>query len=351
MPRLHLLPETPPAGPVFASAAIRLLNPWRHPALGRGHQVSAGPRLPPGRLDAVVTQRGGPLGATLAEVQALVAETRARGARLILDLDDDLLAEHPAPQVEAELAAGDLRPRLRFLARAADAVIVSTPALAARLGRLNPAVHVWANALDERLARPGAPEGGEGAELGYFGTLSHLPDLMAVVGPLQAALARRPARPRVELCGIAADPRLGQVFAGVAEVTLLPAHGDYAGFLAARQAARPWAAGIAPLVDCPFNRAKSDIKFLDHALFGTPGIYPDLPVYAAVQPGETGLLAPLAGFGEALARLLDDPGLRRRIRRQARDWVLAERVLARRAPDLGAILGRVLDRAAPATAA
>jgi glycosyltransferase involved in cell wall biosynthesis len=341
MLRLHLLPETPAEGPAHACAAIRLLHPWQHPSLAHAVSVTTGPGLPPGRLDAVVTQRAGPPTLSLAGLQAMVGELRRRRIPLIQDLDDDLLSEHPSARVEAQLAAHGTRPRLRFLLREADAVVTSTPALAERVARLAPAVHVWPNALDERLALP-LPSA-EGAALGYFGTLSHLEDFLPVVGPLEAALARRGGRPRVELCGIAEDARLGGLFQHAASVVLLPPDGDYPRFLAGRQQAPRWCAGIAPLADNPFNRGKSDIKFLDYALFGAPGIYADLPVYAAVQDGVTGLKAPPGGFGAALTRLLGDPPLRQRIRRQAREWVLEERVLARRAPDLLAILHRVLD--------
>jgi glycosyltransferase involved in cell wall biosynthesis len=105
------------------------------------------------------------------------------------------------------------------------------------------------------------------------------------------------------------------------------------------------------LAENTFNRGKSDIKFLDYALFGVPGIYTDTPVYAAVRDGETGLKVAPGQFGTALARLLGDTGLRQRIRSRARDWVLEERVLARRAPELLAILEAVLDGAPSQVAA
>ena len=70
-----------------------------------------------------------------------------------------------------------------------------------------------------------------------------------------------------------------------------------------------------------------------------------------MQDGETGLKAAPGQFGAALARLLGDAGLRQRIRGRARDWVLEERVLSRRAPELLAILESVLDGAARRVAA
>jgi hypothetical protein len=350
MLRLHLLPETPETGPAHACAAIRLINPWTHPSIARRVEVTIGPRLPGGRLDAVLTQRSGPVGATLTGLQELVRELRTRRIPLLQDLDDDLPTEHPSLRVEAELTKWQVRPRVRYLLRQAAAVTVSTPALAARVARINPAVHVWANALDERLALPSLPRA-EGAELGYFGTLSHLEDLLSVVQPLEEALAAQSRRPRVEFCGISEDSRVARLFSATAEVALRPVDGDYPRFIRAQQQRPGWQAGIAPLADNAFNRGKSDIKFLDYALFGVPGIYADTPVYAAVQDGETGLKAAPGQFGIALARMLGDAGLRQRIRSRARDWVLEDRVLSRRAPELLAILESVLDGAACRVAA
>lgn len=348
MLRLHLIPETPATGPAHGCAEIRLLRPWRHPWVTARAQVTTGPRLPSGRLDAVITQRAGPVATSLSDLQALVAELRLRRIPLLQDLDDDLLTEHPSAWVERGIAG--LRPQVRFLLREADAVITSTQALAARVGRLNPRVLVWPNALDEALVLPleDRPEGD--IDLGYFGTLSHLEDLLTVVGPVGAALAGRPRRPRFELCGISEDARVAGLFAAQADVTLQPVQGDYARFMQAPQQAAPYRVGMAPLGDNAFNRSKSDIKFLDYALFGVPAVFADLPVYAAVRDGETGLKAAPADFGEAVGRLLEDAGLRERIRRNARDYLLEERVLGRCIGGLWDILHRVLDRA-PAEAA
>jgi glycosyltransferase involved in cell wall biosynthesis len=344
MLHLHLIPETPATGPVYGCAEIRLLRPWRHPWLAGKAKVTSGPRLPSGRLDAVITQRAGPVGASLADVQMLIAECRHRGIPRLHDLDDDLLSEHPSPPLEVWIDDG--RPRLRALLRDADAVITSTPTLASRVMRLNTHVFTWANALDEALVRPGEPTPEGPVDLGYFGTLSHLEDLLSVVQPLGAALAQRVPRPKVAICGISEDARIASLFASQAEVSLLPVEGDYARFLRIGQERPAWRAGIAPLADSAFSRSKSDIKFLDYALCGIPGIYADVPVYAAVVDGETGLKAAPSEFGHALRRLLDDTALRERIRRNARDYLMTERLIGRRIGSLWDILQQVLDKGA-----
>jgi glycosyltransferase involved in cell wall biosynthesis len=99
---------------------------------------------------------------------------------------------------------------------------------------------------------------------------------------------------------------------------------------------------MSPLAANRFNDAKSDIKFLDYAVFGAPAIVPANSVYGAVRDGETGILAAPGEWGAALRRLLEDGDLRRRIRVNAREYLMQERTLARRAGDLWPILQSVV---------
>ena len=52
-----------------------------------------------------------------------------------------------------------------------------------------------------------------------------------------------------------------------------------------------WDIGIIPLVDAPFNKAKSDLKFLEYSRLKIPSVVSKLPTYRTVQDGVTGLLA------------------------------------------------------------
>ena len=55
--------------------------------------------------------------------------------------------------------------------------------------------------------------------------------------------------------------------------------------------ASAWDVAVAPLHDTAFNRCKSDLKFLEYAALGLPGIYSDVVPYKhAVRHEETGLL-------------------------------------------------------------
>ncbi|MBV8915702.1 MAG: hypothetical protein JOZ05_22025 [Acetobacteraceae bacterium] len=285
-----------------------------------------------------MTQRRG----GMEDVPALVREARRRGAKLLYDVDDNLLDPHPDPASERALAPH--RRSVRLLLREADLVTTSTENLRARISRLAQATEVLPNALDERQFRPHPRRPStDRLRIGYFGTFTHLRDLMSVLGPTRAALARLGPMVTIVLCGISADPRVTALFDGFAEVEALPATSDYPSFLELMAARADWDIGLAPLTDGPFEASKSDIKYLDYAMFGIAGLYSAHPAYASVRDGVTGLVAEPSAWTDALLALARDPDLRARLAAASREYLLAHRTLTvaghRRAAVLHQILG------------
>lgn len=320
----------------FGCTWIRLLLPFGHPSLERRVRLRHGGALPPPGEDpdVVVVERHVHDATTLEEAEAIVEELGRRRVPYLHTLDDNLLDLHDEAFGSAERAER-VRRVVRHFARHARGVIASTEPLAERMRRLNPNVSVVPNALDERLFPEPIPEpsGGGPLTIGYMGTLTHLDDLMLVLAPLRAAMRRHGAR--LELVGVSSDPVLPALFDGLPLRLLNPgadaSYPRFPGFL--RRAAR-WDLAIAPLVDDPFTRCKSDIKLLDYAALGVPGIYSDVPAYReSVRDGETGLLVPNEPYAweGALERMLGDGGLRDRARGASAHWLRTSRVLARRA--------------------
>jgi glycosyltransferase involved in cell wall biosynthesis len=90
---------------------------------------------------------------------------------------------------------------------------------------------------------------------------------------------------------------------------------------AAYCASMRWDIGIAPLADTPFNACKSDLKAREYMAAGIPAVYSRVAPYAAtIRHGETGFLASTRKeWLEALDALADDPGLRERMGKAARE--------------------------------
>lgn len=336
IPRVLVLYEYSPVGLPHGSAYIRLLQPLTHPSIAGRFYVTPSPVYYGQEAEIVFVDRLWRPDCTPEMAAQLAADVRRNGGKLVYQIDDDLLAlpaDAPAAQTKREIVATFLRE--------ADGVIVSTAALRARYASLNAQIRVVGNALDERLVVNGASLSemdGERMVLGYMGTLTHdddlrllLPALTEVAGSLSVPLELQ------IVGGVAGAQTLEQLRQLPFPVTQLrPPTSEYPLFLPWFTGNVRWDIALAPLCDTPFNRAKSDIKFLDYAALGAPGIYSNLPVYAeSVRQGETGLLAAndTASWVQALRSLIEQPDLRRKLASNARRYLYDERILAVRATD------------------
>lgn len=338
--RIHILPETSATPPLWVCAQIRLIAPLTHPSVEGlvNASYSLDGKLPDGRVDIVVIQRSGWPDLNLQDAQTLVRSVRARGAKLVYDVDDDLVSAHPIRAIAAEFALK--RPVLHFLASEADLIICSTDRLADRMAAWSAPKRVWRNALDERLFRTRSAKSkhhGRRHAVGYAGTPSHLLDLLSVTESLRGALAGHTDRVGFEFFGIANADHLKNLFGPLLLSAPRTASG-YHSYLTAMQSDVTWDVAIAPLLAGPFNVSKSDIKFLEYSAFGFPGVYSASHAYSSVVHEETGLLADVDGFGPSVLQLLDSPGLRARLAENAYDYVMQERTLATCARDLVSII-------------
>lgn len=341
---VHILPETTATLPLWVCAEVRLIAPLCHPSVNRriNATYSLNASLPGGRLDAVIMQRGGWPGLTLSNARDVVRGIRARGAKLIYDIDDDLLTSHPIPAIDMELA--ERRPIIHFLASEADTIICSTKALAERFTAWQAPKKIWRNALDERLIQRRSPNQSKQIgknKIGYAGTASHLRDLLSVTEPVRAALANRVKDASLEFIG-ATDPTHLQGLFGPWLGRAPRAATDYKTYLELMQTEVRWDVAIAPLIAGRFNEAKSDIKFLEYSAFGFPGVYSASHAYSSVVPDELGIIATRDGFGQAILDLLDSPERRALIAENAYEYVIQERTLAAHANDLVSIIETAL---------
>ena len=333
--RVHVLHGFYGAEIPYSCTYIRLLCPLSHPALAERIELTHGTAEAVPDCDLLVVERHvlWPYERQLDGFARVLSRCRQAGVPVVYQLDDNLLDLHRGEPWET-YPGDSLRAVVAFLARQADGMIVSTPALAERVARLRSGVLVVPNALDERLfgSTPEPPASrASTVTIGYMGTLTHEADLRMVLAPLRTLLARHAGRVRLELVGGAAGRRMASLFDGLPFRMRDPGNEDpYPRFVPWMRQHLRWDVAIAPLEDDAFTRCKSDLKYLDYGALGIPGVFSDVRAYRdTVRHRETGLLAanePEAWAG-ALEEIVSDGALRARLGEAAKAYVHGSRML------------------------
>lgn len=335
---IHVLYEYGPDLRPHGSAHIRLLRPLSHPALQDAFQVTFARDYHGEAVSAVLVDRLWRPDVDLLLVESLVDRVREAGARLIYALDDDFLTLdlRRAPWFREEH-----RTVAQYLLCSADKVVVTTAELGRRLSKYNQRISVLPNALDERLLLGGigaTPFEEDRIVIGYMGTLSHDEDLLLTLPALQSLARAHAGRIELQIVGGMTHPDTLRKFSDLRLRVLLPGPGEaeYPLFMLWFTGRLRWDIALAPLVAADFNACKSDIKFLDYAAAGVPGVYSRVPAYIhSVRHRETGLLVENTpdSWRDALESLILDRELRGRLATNARGYLYSERVLAKCASD------------------
>jgi glycosyltransferase involved in cell wall biosynthesis len=330
--------------PAYACARLRLTGPasqlagrvtLRLGAVSDGRDYALSAETMDG-ADLIVFQRYFPM----AQTWPLVERALAGGLPVVYDLDDNFLAvpgDHPMRERLAPVT-----PYVRELLARANLVTVSSPELARAFAGIARKTAVLPNFLEERLWSPVPHRAGGPVRIVFAGTPSHASDL-ELVAP---ALARVKERfgDGVDLVFVGCPPPEGLKGLAARSLPFGEDYGDYARVLAGLA---PDIA-LAPLADNPFNRCKSAVKWLEYSALGAAGVFADLPPYAPVRHGETGLK--VAGGARdwelALERLISDEPLRRAVGARARAEVLARWRLRRGAEGYFAVWRGAADAVA-----
>jgi glycosyltransferase involved in cell wall biosynthesis len=344
-PRIAVVPERYATGGLTPCGYIRLLLPLDHPAIGGGFDIilADAETIFDYDADIIVTQRY-----AIPDVETanrLAAHARRTGAKLLFDLDDDLLnipSTHPD--------AGTLRPfskAVRQMLTVADAVWVSSQGLAARLAPIRPDATVIENRLDERIWSHGPapkPFWDDPVRILCMGTSTHDRDFAMIEPVLVRLKTEYGDRIQIDVLGMTIRSELPPELNRIGPST--HASRSYPGFVNWLTTMQPrWHIGLAPLLDTPFNRAKSPIKAMDYAAMGLTVLASDTSVYrGSIADGPAGqLVANNPGaWHAALDWLIRNQDLRQRSIVQAHQAFLVQATLASHATTRLAALTRLL---------
>jgi len=212
----------------------------------------------------------------------------------------------------------------------ADGVIVSTPHLKELYGKLNDNIHVIQNSLDFKGDSTFigwdkvSPKKHKGLRIGWIGGRSHFFDLAMIAPALRNVLLRHP---EVQLSFINSAFKTSYEalkkpypFEGLKNVYLadrsVPIN-RYARFYGHFG----FDIALAPLVDCNFNRSKSNLRWLEASAMGLPCVGTDISHFSqTVRHGDDGFLIKpndLPQWEVALELLIKDQAYREAIGRAA----------------------------------
>ncbi len=324
--RLNVTLVVPKAKRPTSSTYIRLLGPMSLPGFGpmgldivdeKGIWVSP-------RTDVCIVQRTAFGDAAVA--QRFLADARRVGCLVIVDSDDAfgvLDPDHPQYAQQAERAS-----ILDDVMREADEVWLSTDDLLA-LHPL-PTARVVRNTLDlprwTRRRDVAAPTADEPLRVLYMGTATHDGDFAMVEPSLDRLHESHPGQFEVHVVGIGK----GLPDKPWMDVLARP-QTAYPQFVPWLVGLGPFDIGLSPLLDSPFNRAKSDIKCLDYLALGSFPVVSDVLPYRVAELDDH--IHRVANDGDSwfaeLERLVVDRGALRagaaRRRAAADDYLAASR--------------------------
>lgn len=319
---------------------IRLLIPLAHPKNEGQFEITYGVDFDEGVSDIYIVERLWKPDITLQIAENLVQKIRRSNKLLIYSIDDNLLDLNHlndnslSPSVEQKNI-------VRFFAREADGLLVSTDELKSRLVHLNDKIAVVGNAIDERLFRKQdirIPEKESNIKvIGYMGTHSHDADLMMILQALRGILKKYRNSVKLELIGVLANASILKLFNGL-PVEILDVNGnhEYTSFIQWMRENVHWDLAIAPLENNSFTRCKSDLKFLDYSALGIPGIYSKtLPYEGSIQHLTNGYMTSnnTDEWYTSLETMLNNDELRRGIADKAYEYVYSKRTLEHRADE------------------
>ncbi|MCL5884014.1 MAG: glycosyltransferase, partial [Deltaproteobacteria bacterium] len=270
--------------------------------------------------DIVVIQRDFPSRKTMGSIGRIFSS----GKPVVYDIDD-LLLDLPAGHVSRKIMEKNRTSMIEVLSRA-DAVTVSTEELREALSPYGDAIHVLPNLIDERIWDRRIPPSGPGpVVVGFSGTISHGNDLALIEEAVIEISERHGDRVAFRFMGCTRE-RIASL-PGYSYIQFEPAYRSYARALQASGIE----IGLVPLEDNPFNRCKSNIKWLEYAACGIVGVYPDLPPYnRCVRSGKTGLVVGnrKEDWVEGIEFLIRDMNARKLMKDEACDEALSRYSLA-----------------------
>jgi hypothetical protein len=257
------------------------------------------------------------------DILPVIAQRKSKGLLTAYEIADDVGALQSWNPVSFFFKNEENLALFRRMAASCDSLQVTCPELERIYGYLNHNSKVFPNQILNIPSETPKKKrnNGDNVIIGWGGSHGHLEDMAEISVPLMDWLV---TQPNVLLHLMCSEPiwRLFDRLPQDKKVYIPPGSIEsYYSFLADIDI------GIGPLKDTPYNRSRSDVKYLEYAVSEVVPVMKCLvPFIASVDHGKTGFLFhdtdELIGI---LYRLIDDPELMETISRAARQYVIDDR--------------------------
>jgi glycosyltransferase involved in cell wall biosynthesis len=252
------------------------------------------------------------------EAVRVARRLREAGVALVYDNDDDVSATHVGHEYD-RLTRQQILSGITAMVRCAHVVTTPSDAIAERYREMGAEdVRVLPNCLPPIFRRQGGIPARREVILGWLAAGEHKADLKAL--GLRGILERLlEAHPQLQVIGIGLPLDLRSDRYDPWPIT---AYGRLPELMS-------WFdLGIAPLIDTPFNRARSNVKLKEYAAIGAAWLASPVGPYAGMGEAQGGRLVADDRWYEEIERLILDAEARRGLAQRGRAWVRGEYIEA-----------------------
>lgn len=236
-------------------------------------------------FDIIITQRDC---IDFETATSLVNSSKKYGTKLIYELDDDLLGidkNHPNYHEFVPM-----KKSIQFLIENADVVTVSTNNLKEKISNLNSNIFVIRNFLNKLLGTSiKSVNNSNVIKIGYMGSFTHENDIKLIENVIENVKLYFSTKKEIvefELIGVTKNK------INHCKTIEIPNNCRiYPNFIRWIKEVVDWDIALAPLENNQINYSKSEIKYVEYASLGIPGIYSDVGAYSEViEDSYNGLL-------------------------------------------------------------
>ncbi len=250
---------------------------------------------------------------------AIVERLKQHGIAVVWDCDDDIRS---APRMrETRRRVGGRRKLKRVhdeavaMARAAHLMTTTNEHLA-QIYRDAGVEHiaVIGNHLEQAWL-PGRPRRHQGVVVGIVASIEHAPDVeqLRIAETLRRIQAEHD---HVSVVAFGVDLKLRERYSHLPRVP----------FDQLLDRTRDFDIGLAPLVDSPFNRARSDVKLKEYAVAGVPWLASPVGPYRSFGEAQGGQLVDADGWHAAIDALVRDPHRRSQLTARGTAWARTQTI-------------------------